>query len=430
MKIVQIIPGTGDTYYCQNCMRDRELVMELRLLGHDVILAPMYLPVFSEGEDIGTDVPVFYGAVGVYLSQYFPSLSNAPQWLKRLIDSRRLLGWIAQKSGTTRASGLEEMTLSILKGENGGQKKELGRLVSWLVQEGKPDVVHLSNALLLGLAGRIKNELGVPVVCTLQDEDAWIDSMEPDAARKAWDLMAEKSSDISAFVPVSNYYSDLMQKRLKLGPERFHVVPIGINIEGYGEARLSSERPVIGYLSNMTESLGLGVMVDAFIILKDNDRLKNLKLKVLGGQTPEDRPFLRHLRRKLASKNMGDDVEFLSEFDRNSRIEFIRTLSVMSVPVPHPEAFGMYIVEALACGVPVVQPKVGAFPEIVEATGGGICYEPNDAVTLAKTLESLLLDPECIRSMGQSGRKVVLENFSVKKTAASMLEVYRKCLKG
>ncbi|MDD4870256.1 MAG: glycosyltransferase family 4 protein, partial [Kiritimatiellae bacterium] len=213
-------------------------------------------------------------------------------------------------------------------------------------------------------------------------------------------------------------------------PERFHVVPIGINTEGYGEARLSSERPVIGYLSNMTESLGLGVMADAFIILKDNDRLKNLKLKVLGGQTPEDRPFLRHLRRKLASKNMGDDVEFLSEFDRNSRIEFIRTLSVMSVPVPHPEAFGMYIVEALACGVPVVQPKVGAFPEIVEATGGGICYEPNDAVTLAKTLESLLLDPECIRSMGQSGRKVVLENFSVKKTAASMLEVYRKCLKG
>jgi len=430
MKIVQIIPGVGGAYYCQNCMRDRELVMELRAMGHDVVMAPMYLPVFSEGEDIARDVPVFYGAVGVYLSQYIPSLSNAPRWLKRLVDSRRLLSWIASKAGTTRASGLEGMTLSVLHGENGGQKEELDRLVVWLLKEGKPDIVHLSNALLLGLAGRIKKELGVPVVCTLQDEDSWIDSMDHAAAENAWNIMAEKSVDIAAFTPVSCYYSQLIQSRLKLGPERFHVIPIGINTEGYGDAGLKGEGTTIGYLSKMTQSLGLEILVDAFMILKVNDRLKNLKLRVMGGQTPEDIPFLRKLKRKLDKWHMLEDVEFLENFDRRSRIDFLRSLSVMSVPMPHAEAFGMFMLEAMACGVPVVQPRIGAFPEIVEATGGGICYEPNDAITLAKEIEGLLLDGDRACRIGKAGQKSVLENFSIKKTAARMVEVYQKCIKG
>ncbi|MEI6808555.1 MAG: glycosyltransferase family 4 protein [bacterium] len=428
MKIVQIIPGVGDTFYCQNCMRDKEVLRELRSRRHDVVLAPMYLPVFSEGEDIGTIAPVFYGAVGVYLSQYFSGIANSPKWLKRMIDSRRLLGWIAKKGGTTSARGLEGMTLSVLHGENGGQKVELDRLVSWLIQEGKPDVVHLSNALLIGLAGEIKRRLNVPVVCALQDEDSWIDSMEPAASRKAWDVIAEKSADICAFVPVSEYYSKLMQARLRLGPEKFHVVPIGINTTGYGEALLAADRPTIGYLSKMAESLGLEVLVDAFIMLKTNTRLKNLRLKVMGGQTPEDKSFLKRLTRKLRSGNMLDDVEFCTSFDRNSRIAFLKSLSVMSVPMPHPEAFGMFILEAMASGVPVVQPRIGAFPELVEGTGGGLCYEPNNASALAGALEEVLLDTGRSTRMAQAGRKAVMEQFSVSRMADSLLEIYGKCV--
>lgn len=430
MKIVQIIPGVGGAYYCQNCMRDRELVMKLRALGHDVVMAPMYLPVFSEGEDIARDVPVFYGAVGVYLSQYFPSISYAPRWIKRLVDSRRLLSWIAHKAGTTRASGLEGMTLSVLNGENGGQRVELDRLVAWLVKEGKPDIVHLSNALLLGLAKRIRAELGVPVVCTLQDEDSWIDSMEAGAAQQAWRLMAEKSADICVFTPVSEYYSRLIQEKVKLGPERFRVVPAGIDTNGYTESAVPADQPTIGYLSKMSGSIGLGVLADAFLMLRGKGRFGKLKLKVMGGQTPDDEPFLRDLRQKLASKGATGDVEFFEGFDRKDRIEFLKSISVMSVPMPHPEAFGIFILEALACGVPVVQPGIGAFPELIKHTGGGLCYEPNDAATLAQTIENLLLDPQRVRQMGQAGRKVVLEEYSIEKTAGRMLDVYRECLKG
>jgi len=430
MKVVHIIPGTADVFYCQNCMRDKELIMELRALGHEVVLIPMYLPLFSEGEELGSaGVPVFYGAVGVYLAQHFPVLNRAPRWLKRLLDSRRLLRWVAKKSGTTRAHGLEEMTLSVLRGENGGQKAELDHLMSWLSTQAKPDVVHLSNALLLGLAGRIRRELNVPVVCTLQDEDSWIDSMDPDSAAVAWEIMAEKARDIASFLPVSHYYSLLMQKRLKgVASDRFHEIPIGISPGQYGPAPTPPESPVIGYLSKMTASLGLEVLLDAFIQLKQTTPLKSLKLKIMGGKTPDDIPFLQRLRSKLIAQGMLDDVEFYDGLAREQRLEFLQSLSVLSVPMPHPESFGMFILEALACGVPVIQPRIGAFPEIIEATGGGICYDPSDPAGLTRALEGLLLAPKAAQRLGHTGCENVRHKFNINRTAENILAVYKKCL--
>jgi len=429
MKVVHIIPGTADVFYCQNCMRDKELVMELRALGHEVVLVPMYLPLFSEGEELGSAaVPIFYGAVGVYLAQHFPALNRAPRWLKHLLDSRHLLRWVAKQSGTTRASGLEAMTLSVLQGENGGQKDELDYLISWLIHREKPDIVHLSNALLLGLAGRIKRELKVPVVCTLQDEDSWIDSMEPHAASEAWQIITEKARDIDAFLPVSNYYSHLMQQRLKgIDSDRFHRIPIGISLDQYTPSLLPPKNLTIGYLSKMTESLGLEVLIDAFIQLKQTLPLSSLQLKIMGGQTPDDGPFLQRLRNKLSEQGMLADVEFCEGLTKERRLEFLQSLSILSVPMPHPEAFGMFILEALACSVPVVQPGIGAFPEIITATGGGICYDPTAPRGLTEALKSLLLNPEAARTLGCTGRKNVRREFSIQRTAERILAVYKQC---
>lgn len=428
MKIVHIIPGTGDVFYCQNCMRDKELVMALRERGHDVVLVPMYLPLFTEGEDMGAPhIPVFYGAVGVYLAQVLPGFRFLPKSIRSHLDSRRLLAWVARRAGTTRAHGLEEMTLSVLSGENGGQKEELDRLVSWLANAEKPDVVHLSNALLLGLAGRIRRDLGVPVVCSLQDEDSWIDAMAPEAAQRAWALMAEKAKDVAAFIPVSQYYSRLMQDRLKGVPgDKFQVVPIGVSAESYGEARWNPDAPVIGYLSRMSESLGLGRLVEAFIRIRERGLVKNVKLRVTGGKTPEDDPFLAGLKAKLAARSLLDAVEFGPAFDRVSKRQFLESLTVMSVPMSHPEAFGMFILEAMASGVPVVQPGLGASPEIIGLTGGGLCYDPSDPAALARELEALLLDEARWRRMSRAGRVAVREHFGIGKIAERMMAIYEK----
>lgn len=428
MKIVHIIPGTGDVFYCQNCMRDKELVMALRARGHDVTLVPMYLPLFTEGEDMGApNIPVFYGAVGVYLAQLVPGFRYLPDWFRNRLDSRRLLKWVARRAGTTRAQGLETMTLSVLNGEAGGQAAELDRLVSWLRDQEKPDLVHLSNGLLLGLAGRIRRDVGVPVVCTLQDEDSWIDSMEPAAAEQAWTLMAGKALAVSAFTPVSRYYSRLVQEKLKgIPPDRFHVIPIGVSPASYGQAQWEPRQPVIGYLSRMSERLGLGTLVEAFIKMRERGRVKEVRLRITGGKTPEDEPFVSGLKRTLASVKMLDAVEFCPVFDRQTKREFLRSLTVMSVPVRQPEAFGMFMLEAMASGVPVVQPRLGAAPEILEATGGGVCYDPADPSALGRELEALVSDEGRWRRMSLAGRAAIRERFDASHVAEQMIGVYEK----
>jgi glycosyltransferase involved in cell wall biosynthesis len=319
------------------------------------------------------------------------------------------------------------MTLSVLNGENGGQREELDRLVSWLKHDEKPDLVHLSNALLLGLAGRIHREVGVPVVCTLQDEDSWIDSMEPVAARKAWALMTEKATDIVAFIPVSQYYNRVMQDRLKGVPaNKFHVIPIGVSADSYGEAKWNPGQPVIGYLSRMSESLGLGTLVDAFIQIRERGLVGLVTLKITGGKTPEDNKFLEGLRDKLAARNLLDSVEFCPVFDRKTKREFLQSLMVLSVPMSHPEAFGMFMLEAMASGVPVVQPRLGASPEIIEATGGGVSYDSADPEALTRELESLLRDESRWRRLSQAGRKAVRTCYDVGEVAESMIGVYVK----
>lgn len=426
MKIVHIIPGTGDVFYCQNCMRDKELVMALRAQGHEVTLVPMYLPLLTEGEDMGApQVPIFYGAVGVYLAQMLPAFRLLPRWMRSRLDSRRLLTWVSRRAGTTHARGLEEMTLSVLKGEEGGQKEELDRLVSWLVLHEKPDLVHLSNALLLGLAGRLRREVGVPVVCTLQDEDSWIDAMNPEAAWQAWALMSEKARDIAAFFPVSQYYSRVMQDRLKGIPaDLFHVIPIGVTAESYGEAKWVSGKPVIGYLSRMSASLGLGTLVDAFITIRKRGLAGRVTLKIMGGKTPEDDGFLAGLKQKLVAAELLAEVEFCPAFDRKTKREFLQSLTVLAVPMAQPEAFGMFMLEAMASGVPVVQPRLGASPELIGMTGGGVCYDPADPDALVRELESLLTDEARWRRMSQAGATAVRQHFDIEVIAGKMTGVY------
>lgn len=430
MKIAQIIPGSGGTFYCQNCVRDLGLVRALRRGGHDVVLVPMYLPLELNDPEAASGSPLFYGAVQTYLKEAMPWFRRLPRWFWRLCDARAVLGLAARQSGSTSAPGLAELTLSMLAGEVGGQAEELERLVAWLKSEVRPDVVCLSNALLLGMAGRIKAETGAAIVCVLQDEDVWVEAMPPAAQARIWSLMAEKGRGIDHFIAVSHYYAAAMAARLDLPAARISVVYPGTDFSFSRPATPDPAAPTIGYLSRLAESLGLEILVDAFVLLKRRGRIPGLRLRIAGGHTPSDQAFLRRQQQKLRAAGCQADVVVVDRFDRESRAQFLQTLNVLSVPVPRGEAFGAYVIEALGCGVPVVQPRVGAFPELVEATGGGVVYEPNDSKTLADTLESLLLDPVRAQALGAAGRSQALEYFNPEKNAEATLAVYRKIAGG
>lgn len=431
MRIVHIIPGTADLYYCQNCMRDKELVTALRARGHTVTIVPLYLPLTSGGVALvpGT-VPVFYGAVTVYLSQMIPGYRHVAGFFRKWLDSRGLLERVARRTGSTRPQGLEAMTISVLEGERGAQRRELGRLVAWLRDQERPDVIHLSNALLLGLAGQLRAALKVPVVCTLQDEDSWVDEMEPALAALVWSLIADKARDIAAFLPVSHYYSDLIRQRLGHGLDTpFTVIPAGIEPSSYGQAHFEPERPVIGYLSRLCDAMGAGEVVEAFIRLRQRGRSGKARLRMTGGNAAEDLPFIEGLKRRVAEAGLQDAVEFLPSFEPDERRRFLASLALMTVPVKRAEAFGLYMVEAMASGVPVVQPRLGPAPEMIEATGAGVCYPPGDREALVQAWETILASRDRWEAMSAAGRRQAEQGYSLECVSRQLVGVYESVTK-
>ena len=423
LKIVHVIPGSGGRFYCGNCLRDSKYFDALRNLGHDVVKVPMYLPLFSDEHDIN-NVPVFYGAISIYLKQLFPIFRKAPAWFDKLLNSKPFLKLAASQAGSTRAKGLEEMTISMLLGEKGKQNEELERMTDWMKDHFKPDVVHLSNALLLGLAKTLKEKLNVPVVCSLQDEDVWVDIMSSQNKRIVWDLMAENSAYIDRFISVSQYYAEVSALKMRIQPEKITSIHIGVNPSEYIYRNSGEKKRAIGYISRMCHENGLDIVVDAFTILKKLQGYEDLKLIITGGWTGDDKTYLKRIRRKLNKNGLLPAVDFHKEFEGEGRKEFFDKVSVISVPVRKGEAFGIYIAESLASGIPVVQPALGAFPEVVAKTGGGIIYENNNPEELSSALQTLLDNPARLRAISSEARNGAEKHLNIGNLAEELIKVY------
>ncbi|HAQ38761.1 MAG TPA: hypothetical protein DCQ58_09665 [Saprospirales bacterium] len=429
MKIIYIIPGFGGTFYCGNCLRDSVFSRAMKANGHDAVPLPLYLPHSLKDFEQQAELPVFYGAVNIYLKQHFKIFRHMPKWLHSFFNSPFILKYAARKSGSTRAEGLEEMTISMLNGDEGYQREELDELIHYIRHHEKPDVVHLSNALLMGLAKKIKEELQVPVYCSLQDEDVWINAMNEIFKPKLWQLMSDKARDIDAFIAVSQYFKKVMQDHMQIPDSKIHVVPLGVDPALYPVQQPATNPQAIGFLSRMNEDNGFGILIDAFIRLKKNPEFSTTKLILTGGKTADDTSYIASQIRKLKKNKLLDFVEFIEFGDKcssSSMDNFFRKISILSVPVVNGEAFGLYQLEALASGIPVVQPALGAFPEIVQASNAGAVYSPNSDEALADKWQEVLTDPEMIHSMGLNGRRAVEEVFNLHKTTAQLVEIYLK----
>jgi len=424
LKIVHLVPGSGGTFYCENCLRDTAVVESLRRMGNEVVMVPLYLPLFGhEGRHAG-DAPIFFGGVNTWLQEHLPIFRHTPRWVDSLFDGEPLLRAAARRAGSTSPKGLGPMTVSMLSGTEGHQAKELERLAGWLADTVRPDVVHISNALLLGLAARIKERTGAAVVCSLQDEAPWVDAMENHWPERVWSIMAERAGDVDAFVSVSRWYTGVIAGKIGLPADSVRVIPIGVDGNRYLPASPPAGAPVLGYMARESEGEGLGFLVDAYLRLRKEHGRDGLRLRITGGRSPEDGPFLRRLKERLSRAGASDDVDFVEDFRWESRRDFLASLSLFSVPGTVHTAFGLNVLEALAAGVPVVQPETGAFPELVGTTGGGLLFEPGDARSLAAALDGLIGDPRRARELGDRGRAGVREHYSLHRMAERHTALY------
>ena len=430
MKIVLLTPGTG-SYHCGVCMRDNALAKELHRQGHDALMLPMYLPLTLDEDAASPDSPIFFGGVSTYLREKIPWLRHMPRWMDRLLSSRGLLRLVAGKAAArTGGPDVAKLTLSMLRGEHGNQAAEIEELIAWLREHARPDAIWLSTALQAGLARRIKAELGVPVLGFLQGEDSFIDGLGAPWSERVWSLLAERMRDADRWIAPSQYFADLMARRL--GEQRLQVVPNGVSLEGYG---LAPDRPrnVIGYLARFIPGKGLGLLIDAFITLKKRERFPDAKLRCAGSMTEGDERYVETLKARLRTAGCEQEVEWRPNLSRDEKIAFLEGLTLFSVPATYGEAFGLYVIEALAAGVPVVLPNVAAFPELIESTGGGRLFdfganEAESAERLAGALESLLAAPEQARALGENGRAAVQREYTISHLAERLASITREMI--
>jgi glycosyltransferase involved in cell wall biosynthesis len=414
MKIVHLTPGTGN-FHCGSCLRDNHLVKALRGRGHDVVMVPLYLPLVTDHEPASGDLPVFAGGINLYLQQKIPFLHRLPKWVRRLLDSPLLLKLAAARATMTSARLLGEMTVGSLRGLDGRQAAEWQRLIDWIRTDEKPDLVSLSNGLLNGLAPGIRRDLGVPVICSLQGEDSFLDTLPEPWKTRAWDAFRANNADVSLYIATSDYYRDVMRGRLELPEEKIVTVRNGMDFIGFAPAPAPPDVPVIGFLAHLIFGKGLKTLIDAFVLLAP--RLPEARLALAGTSTAADERFIGQMKEVIAKSGLTDRVSWRENLDFDEKIGHLQSLSVLSVPATYGEAFGLYVIEANACGVPVVEPDHAGLGEIVRATGGGVLCEPDNPSALAEALESLLRDAPRRQALADAGRAAVLSEFTAARMA-------------
>ena len=426
MKIAYITAGAGNMI-CGNCLRDNNLARALLDLGHDVQLIPTYTPIRTDEVDVSLQ-RVFMGGINVYLQQKSALFRNTPQFVDDLLDNPTLLRWVSQFAVKTQPQDLAELTVSVLKGSEGSQKKELTKLIAWL-KELKPEVVHLTNSMLAGIAPEVKRELGCPVVCSLQGEDLFLSNLPSPHREEAFAVLRGMVRHVDTFIAPSRDHAQAMAPLLGIEASQVRVVMPGLHLEDFRQRSAGNPQEfVIGYLARIAPEKGLHLLVEAVHILQSRRKPGDprCRLRVAGWLGDEARQYLDTVQALAQAKGLAEDFEYLGTIGREQKLAFLQTLDVLSVPVSYRAPKGAYVLEALACGVPVVQPRIGVFPELIEATGGGLLFEPGNAQDLALALESLLADRAASHEKGMQGRKGVHKNFHSRRTAQETVAVYEQ----
>ncbi len=411
---------------CGSCIHDNALAVALGELGHEVALIPTYTPLRTDEEDVSLD-RVFFGAVNVYLQQKSGLFRRLPRFLTRWLDRPSFLRWVTKGAHSTDAKLLGEMAVAMLRGDEGPNGGEVEALAVWLRDEFKPDVVHLTNSMFLGSVGRLKEVLGVPVVVSVQGEDLFLGQLEEPWRGRAIALLAEKAQGADAFVAPSGYYAARMSEMLQVPVERMRVVPLGIRLYPQPpcvEKEQSGDRLVLGYLARVCPEKGFHLLADAFESLAGQPGGERLHLHAAGYLGPADRAYFEEIETRLEERGLGDRFRYHGEVDLAGKRAFLRSLDLFSVPTVYREAKGLSTLEAMAEGVPVVQPRHGSFPEMVERAGGGVLVEPESVEALAMALGELIADAARRRELGRAGHAGVRHHFAADSMARATAALY------
>lgn len=410
--------------FCGSCMHDNALVKAILAGGQwDATLVPTYTPIRTDEENVSVD-QVFFGGINVYLQQKLPWLRFLPDFADRWLDQPWLIRRLTAKASDTSPRLLGQLAVSMLQGRHGNQRKEVARLLKWLKHSARPDAILLTNVLIGGCVEDLQRELGVPVLATLQGDDAFLDVLPAPYQAQAMRLASQVANRCDALLVHSAAYADYMANYLQVPRQKMQVMTLGIDTHPWERLpqRTTSNSPlVIGYLARLAPEKGLHRLIDAFLELKREPRFEKLQLRVAGWLGDHRQAWFQSYWDKLIAAGWANDVQYQTDIGREDKLKFLQEIDLLCVPTEHLEPKGLFALEAMAAGVPVVVPARGAFPELIARTGGGELCAPAEAAAgasqeqpppLQKVLANLLSDPTRLRHLGQQGRNTVLSQHN------------------
>ena len=452
MKILHLIAGAGPMY-CGSCLHGNTLAAGLRKAGADVVLAPLYTPIRTDEENVSID-RLSLGGINVFLDESLPWWRQMPGFLRRLLDRPWLVTWAAKHGGGTHPEHLGRLAVAMFRGDDGPLKDDVEQLLDWLEADLKPEIVHLSNVMLAGLARPLKERLGVKVVATLTGEDGFLERLPPPYYEQARAELRARAADLDAVIALSRDYADFMADYLGTPREKIEVMRPGLNLEEFPVSPSRREGPVdlpapvivnpqsevepnssfrqkgptktIGFLSRICPDKGLHLLIDALHSIQQKPNAPSFRLRAAGYLDRADRRYLHELYKQAAAYGLADRFEYVGELDRAGKIAFLESLDVFCLPSQLRESKGLPVLEAWACGVPAVLPDIGAFSDLVADTGGGLLYKPQQPGALEGALGRMLGDASLAAECGRRGRLAVHERFNSEQETRQVLALYAK----
>ena len=422
MKILSVTAGAAGMY-CGSCSRDNALAVELLARGHDVTLVPVYTPTRTDEPNVSRH-RVLFGGISVYLQQYSSLFRKTPRFLDRLWDAPSVIQAFAGRAVSNDPRLLGALTISMLRGEQGVLRKEFDKLLDWIRDEPRPDVINLPNSLLIAMAAPLRRALKTPICCTLQGEELFLNGLEPPYREQAIDLIRQQVREVDQFIAVSDYCAGFMSRFLDIPSSRIAVVPLGVNIAGYERRERRDGVFSVGYFARISPEKGLHVLADAYVRFRRRTGNARARLEVAGFLMKGCEPYLKDVSRTLDRAGLSSEFRFHGSVDRAGKLAFLGGLNVLSVPATYDEPKGTFLLEAMGRGVPVVQPRRGAFTEIVEKTGGGVLVDPDDPASLAEGLHTLWRDRTMAETLSERAFQGVRAHYTVAHSADRLLAVY------
>ena len=424
MRIASITAGAAGMY-CGSCLRDNALVAALGKLGHDALLIPTYTPIRTDEPDVSQQ-RIFFGGINVYLEQKFWLFRHTPRFLDRLLNFRWLLRWVSRFAARTKYSELGQLTVSMLQGTHGKQRKEVAALTDWLAAEVKPDAVILTNALLSGVDSRIR------VVAWTYRSSSRCRAMTSSSTLYPPLIANDRSNSFVRTARTSPVLSARAATTrttcppISVSPASgcTSSIPASISLVTAAQRMVRTEGPLtIGYFARISPEKGFHHLVDAFIRLRRIPGAPAARLRASGWLGENARSFFNEQVAQIEAAGLAEDFEYVDAPTHADKVRFFQSIDVLSVPTTYREPKGLYILEAWANGVPVVQPRHGTFPELIEQTGGGLIVEPGDADALASGLRRILEDHELRDRTGRAGEAAVRERFTAGTMARGVVSV-------